>query len=104
MPAAMRGEGGARGAGSRAKKAPQKEQHRRAAPSRAPQVAGKLRAAGVVVDELAFGAKRKFRAAGAELFLLRDDKGVTATDVGGAILPTRIDDGDVWVCIEQCRK
>ena len=56
----------------------------------------------VKLDELAFGAKRQFRAAGAEIFLLRDDKGVTATDATGAELPSRVDDGDVWVCIEQC--
>ena len=57
----------------------------------------------VRLDELAFGAKRKFRAAGAEIVLLRDEKGVTATDERGGELPSRVDDGDVWVCIEQCR-
>ncbi|MDB5439038.1 MAG: cell division protein FtsQ [Caulobacteraceae bacterium] len=44
MPAAVRGEGRAKSAGSRAKKAPPKEQ-RRAPPPRSGQVAGKLRAA-----------------------------------------------------------
>ena len=57
----------------------------------------------VRLDELALGAKRKFRAAGSELFLLRSEQGVTATDGAGVELPTRIDNGDVWVCIELCK-
>jgi hypothetical protein len=58
----------------------------------------------VRLEELVFGARRKFRAAGAPIYLSRDDNGVSATDESGAALPTRIDNGDVWVCIEQCRK
>lgn len=57
----------------------------------------------VRVDELAFGAPRKFRAAGAEVLVRRDESGISATDGSGVALQTRIDDGELWVCIEQCR-
>ena len=58
------------------------------------------------LDELPFGEAKTFRAAGATIVLRRTETGVTAFD--GARrerpqeLPSRIEAGEVWVCIDAC--
>ena len=52
------------------------------------------------------GKPATFRAAGATIVLERRGDGVSAIDAEGkanAALPVRIENGDVWVCIDACR-
>jgi hypothetical protein len=69
------------------------------------------------VEDLHIGKPDVFRAAGATIVLHRTEEGVTAVDGSGVSsvkswdqlksrspLPTRVDDGYVWVCIEACAK
>ena len=59
------------------------------------------------LDDLPFGESKTFRAAGATIVLRRTEAGVTALNASRLDLPaqlaTRIEGGDVWVCIEACK-
>jgi hypothetical protein len=57
----------------------------------------------VRVEELPFGQPKEFRAAGTIIVLRRSEAGVAATDTAGRTqLPTRVENGEVWVCIDPC--
>ena len=64
----------------------------------------------VSLSELPMNEARVFRAAGATIVLRRTANEVTATGgsdaadaAAGASLPVRVENGEVWVCVEACR-
>jgi hypothetical protein len=57
------------------------------------------------LDELKIGQPRVYRAAGADIILYRNPEGVTAIDDDSrAVLPVRIENGVIWVCLDACRQ
>ncbi|HUP46624.1 MAG TPA: hypothetical protein VM779_14045 [Thermoanaerobaculia bacterium] len=56
------------------------------------------------LEDVAPGTERVFRAAGVTIVVRRDGERVTATDrTTRTPLAVRLEDGAIWVCVEECR-